>query len=75
MQLLVMSNYTYSVVVPCYNCADTISFTFRSLVTNTVEPFEVVIVDDGSTDGSAALITEFIAAYAQPRPNIHFKLV
>lgn len=75
MQLLAMSNFTYSVVVPCYNCVDTIGFTLKSLVTNTIERFEVVIVDDGSTDGSAEKIAELIAAYAQPRPKIHFKLV
>lgn len=75
MQLLAMSNFTYSVVIPCYNCADTIKYTLRSLTTNTVERFEVVVVDDGSTDGSAGRIAELTAEYARARPNIRFKLV
>lgn len=39
-----------SVVVPYYNRADTIDDTLKSLLAQTFTNFEIVIVDDGSTD-------------------------
>jgi glycosyltransferase involved in cell wall biosynthesis len=48
---------TVSVVVPCYNGADYLEECLRSAVAQTHPPLEVIVVDDGSTDGSAALAT------------------
>lgn len=39
-----------TVVIPFYNRADTIDATMQSLVEQTYRRFEVVVVDDGSTD-------------------------
>jgi glycosyltransferase involved in cell wall biosynthesis len=48
-----------SVVVPTYNIEAYLGDTLRSLETQTLSNFEVLIVDDGSTDGSAAIAREF----------------
>ena len=41
-----------SVIVPAYNSALTIGACLRSIAAQTVPPKEVIVVDDGSTDGS-----------------------
>jgi CDP-glycerol glycerophosphotransferase len=58
-----------SVVVPVYNVERYLAECLRSLRAQTVRDYEVVMVEDGSTDGSAAIAEEF--AERDPR----FRLV
>lgn len=50
-----------SVVVPTYNGASLLSDAVRSILTQTVPPREVLVVDDGSTDDTAAVCATFPA--------------
>ncbi len=45
-----------SIIVTCYNYAAFIVEAVRSAQSQTVAPHEIIVVDDGSTDGSAELI-------------------
>ena len=45
-----------SVVVPSYNHAPFIETTLRSIMRQTLRPAELLVIDDGSTDGSPAII-------------------
>jgi glycosyltransferase involved in cell wall biosynthesis len=47
---------TFSVVVPAYNAARTIAATLESIRAQTQKDFEVVVVDDGSTDATAGIV-------------------
>jgi glycosyltransferase involved in cell wall biosynthesis len=45
-----------AVVIPCYNAADFIEETLRSVFNQRPRPIEVIVVDDGSTDGTWELL-------------------
>jgi glycosyltransferase involved in cell wall biosynthesis len=47
---------TVSVLIPCYNTADTLKEALESLRSQTFADFEIVAVDDGSTDDTAAIL-------------------
>lgn len=47
-----------SVVMPCFNCSDSIIDSVNSVLSQTFDNFEVIIVDDASTDGSVELLEE-----------------
>ena len=47
---------TVSVIVPSYNHAQFIEATLRSIVKQTLAPAELIVIDDGSSDGSPAVI-------------------
>jgi glycosyltransferase involved in cell wall biosynthesis len=48
-----------AVIIPLYNGERWIAQTLRSVLRQTRPPTEVVVVDDHSTDGSAAIVAEF----------------
>ncbi|MEE2981837.1 MAG: glycosyltransferase [Pseudomonadota bacterium] len=45
-----------SVVIPSYNRADRLRAALESVAEQTLKPSEVIVVDDGSSDGTAALL-------------------
>ncbi|MFD0597198.1 glycosyltransferase [Catellatospora coxensis] len=45
-----------SIIVPAYNEQDTIAATVRTLAASVYPQLEIVVVDDGSTDGTAAAV-------------------
>jgi glycosyltransferase involved in cell wall biosynthesis len=48
-----------SIVIACFNYARYVALAIRSALEQTLPPLEVVVVDDGSTDGTAALLSAF----------------
>lgn len=55
-----------SVLVPVYNVEKTLDRCIQSILNQTFKDFEIILVDDGSTDNSGALCDE----YAQKYDNI-----
>ncbi|MCR5719893.1 MAG: glycosyltransferase family 2 protein, partial [Lachnospiraceae bacterium] len=58
-----MDEVKVSVIVPVYNTEKYLPLCLDSLVKQTLSSLEIVIVNDGSTDGSEAVINDFINAY------------
>lgn len=56
-------NPKYVVVIPAHNEAQFIGLTLQSLVAQTATPYKVVVVDDNSTDTTAAVVQEFCVQY------------
>jgi len=48
-----------TIIIPCYNGADFVGATLESVLQQTHEHLQIVVVDDGSTDESASVIQSF----------------
>ena len=51
--------YRISVIIPNRNSAETIGLCLEALFASTHDAFEVIVVDDGSTDDSVAIINHY----------------
>ena len=60
-----------SIVIPCYNAEQTIARCLDGLFAQTYGDLEIIAVDDGSTDGTPALLEGSIAASPVPMEVIH----
>ena len=56
-----------SIIIPVYNVAPYLRQCLDSVVNQTMRDIEAVCVDDGSTDGSAAILAEYAARDARIR--------
>jgi glycosyltransferase involved in cell wall biosynthesis len=50
---------TASIVIPCYNQASYLGEAIESALAQTVEPLEIIVVDDGSTDDVAGVVAPY----------------
>ena len=55
----------FSVVIPAYNCAGTLAATVDSVLRSGLSDFEILVVNDGSTDGTAAVLDRLTREYPQ----------
>jgi glycosyltransferase involved in cell wall biosynthesis len=54
-----------SVIIPAFNAAADIRQTLNSVLAQTYQAIEVIVVDDGSSDGTAAIVEEFVTRDAR----------
>lgn len=52
-------NCKISIIIPVYNVDKYLRLCLNSILIQTFADFEVILVDDGSTDGSGAICEEY----------------
>lgn len=57
-----------SIIIPCYNTAAYVRETLESVYRQTYQNFEIIAIDDGSTDNTLAILHE--CAVAEPRLKV-----
>src|ERR1700761_5749677 len=66
-------NPLVSVVLPSFNHRRFVSNAIRSVYRQTYRPIELIIIDDGSSDGSAEIIRAFLNNEPPPKGiSVHF---
>src|SRR2546423_3987847 len=56
-----------SVIVPCYNLGEYLDEAIQSVLSQTYRDFEILIVDDGSTDPATQTL---LADYRRPKTRV-----
>lgn len=56
-----MNNIFFSIVVPTYNRANLLPKTLATLLAQSYKNYEIIVVDDGSTDNTAQIMQEWVA--------------
>lgn len=66
-----MNNTKYSVIIPVYNVGEYIKPCLQSILCQSVSHYEVIIVDDGSTEDSGAICDRYAAC--DPRIKVYHR--
>ena len=48
-----------SIIIPAYNCSSFISNALESLLSQTADNWEAIVVNDGSSDGTAGVVSSY----------------
>lgn len=56
-----------SIIIPCYNYAHFLKASLDSILNQDYPSFEIILIDDGSTDGTPQLGSEYAKRFAQVR--------
>lgn len=49
----------FTIIIPCYNCEKTIEDAISSILTQNVDKYEIILINDGSTDNTKKTIEKY----------------
>lgn len=52
-------NIVFSIIIPCFNCEDTIYYTLKSIKEQSFNSIEIILIDDCSTDGTREILRRY----------------
>lgn len=58
---------TFSVIIPCYNCVNTLKTTVNSIKASGLTDYEIILIDDGSDDGTEVLCDKLCRLHTEIR--------
>ena len=64
-----------SVIVPCYNHANFVKICMQSILKQSYQNFELIILDDGSSDNSKAVVESFLESLPASQQRIKIFLM
>lgn len=57
---MIKDEYLVSIIMPCYNSAETLEESIESVLAQTYSNFELILVDDGSIDQTLEIINRYL---------------
>lgn len=66
-----MSSFKVSVIVPVYNAENYIESALSSLLMQSLDDIEIIIINDGSTDNSLSLIKKLLDRNVNGKSILH----
>ena len=60
-----MGNTFFTIITPCFNSEKTIEKTLQSVLNQTYQNFEYIIIDGGSTDDTLSIIESYKEKFAE----------
>lgn len=60
-----MGELNFSIIVPVYNAEKRLGFCIESILNQTNQDFEIILIDDGSTDCSGEICEEYAKKYSK----------
>lgn len=66
-----MDNIKVSVIVPVFNNSEYIGTTLDSIISQDFDGYEIIVIDDGSTDDSLKIVTDKLKTADIPNTIIH----
>ena len=64
MSSLIVNEFTYDIVITSYNSEGTIRRAIKSAINQELPPQNIIVIDDCSQDGSAAIINELKSEFS-----------
>lgn len=64
-------NFTFSIIIPVYNPAEYLEKCLTSVMSQSYKNCEIILIDDGSTDGSGEACDRF----ARDHPDIETHVI
>ena len=55
----------FSILIPCYNCSETLPDTLRSCLQQTFDSYEVILIDDCSKESVESIYNRFLQSFVQ----------
>ncbi len=68
-----ITNPLISIVIPVYNASETIRKVLTSIFDQTYGNYEIIIINDGSTDDSERIITEILSENSQVNARYYYQ--
>ena len=65
-----LTNRKVSVIIPSFNREKTIERCINSIINQTIAPYEIIVVDDGSTDGTIKILENLVCDYLKDRKSV-----